>query len=172
MLCSIHHFISKSRSDNHNTNATEFKQLKGFSPKMTRIELIEIEYSEYMSQTAKCSLLIQCSKSDSPMVLAIVFEKHLYNNIVSLISYSSSQQYPHIETAILRFCILQGQYGSVSMVKYLLTQHNDQVLIYCLELTDYNTSTLLIEEMKSGNTEIIRPVLKHCKKNEHVPLHV
>ena len=111
MLCSIHHFISKSCSDNHNINATQFKSVKGFSPKMTCIKLIEIEYSEYMSQIAKLSLLIQCCKSDSLMVLAIVFDKHSYNNIVSSISYSPSQTYRHIEITILRFCILQGQYG-------------------------------------------------------------
>ena len=34
-------------------------------------------------------------------------------------------------------------------------------------MTDCNTSTLLFEEMKSGNTEIMRAVLKHCEKNKH-----
>ena len=88
-----------------------------------------------MSETAKLGLLIQCCKGDSQMVFAILFDKHkhLYNNLVSLISYSPSQKYRHIEITILRFGVLQGQYGSVNMVKYLLTQCNDQVLIHCLE---------------------------------------
>ena len=169
MLCSIHRLMSKSHTDNQQQS----NPMNGFSRKTIHIKLIEIQYSEYESETEKLGPLIQCCKGDLLMVFAIAFDKHkhLYNNIVRLISCSPSQKYSHSEITILRFGILQGQYGSVNMVKYLSTQYNDQALIHCLELTDCNTNTLLIQIMKSGNNGIIRAVLKHCKKNDHAPLH-
>ena len=163
--------ISKFRNHHNNTSATQFKPLTGFSPKTTRIKLIEIEYT---SDTEKLSPLIQCCKRDSAVVFEIVFDKHkhLYNNIVSLISHSPPQKYHHIEIITLKICILHSiKHGSVNMMKYLLTKYKDQldqVLIHCLELKDDNTNSLLIEEMKSGNNEIVQTVLKHCKKNESI----
>ena len=166
-----HNEHDKNNNNNKSNATTKFKPLKGFSPNTKSIALIEIESRAYMSETEKVSPLIQCCKGDSPMIFETVFDKHkhLYKSIDSLISYSPPQTYRKIEITVLTFCILHSiKYGSVNMVKYLLTKYSDQVLMHCPELINGDTSTLLIEAMKSCNNEIIRAVLKHDKMNNSI----